>query len=161
MKSKYFNIYIAAIAASMLLYSCSTTSKLGKDDILYTGVKAVEVETPDNSKFPAGVKSSLDEAVAVKPNNSLLGSVSVRSPIPLGLWVYNHWPNPPKGFKHWVYEKLAKEPILVSDVRPEVRVHMLDEILDNNGYFSGHSSYELVKKKNKKNEKFYLTIKNL
>lgn len=150
MKSKYFNIYIAAIAASMLLYSCSTTSKLGKDDILYTGVKAVEVETPDNSKFPAGVKSSLDEAVAVKPNNSLLGSVSVRSPIPLGLWVYNHWPNPPKGFKHWVYEKLAKEPILVSDVRPEVRVHMLDEILDNNGYFSGHSSYELVKKKNKK-----------
>ncbi|WP_439711476.1 BamA/TamA family outer membrane protein, partial [Duncaniella muris] len=31
-----------------------------------------------------------------------------------------------------------------------VRVHMLDQILDNNGYFSGTSSYELVQKRNKK-----------
>lgn len=38
----------------------------------------------------------------------------------------------------------------MADVRPEVRVHMLDQILDNNGYFSGTSSYELVQKRNKK-----------
>lgn len=86
----------------------------------------------------------------MKPNNALLGSASVRYPFPLGLWVYNNWPNPPKGLKHWIYEKLASEPVLVADVRPEVRVHMLDQILDNNGYFSGTSSYELVQKRNKK-----------
>lgn len=149
MKLKKYTVYIASILV-VALHSCSTTSKLGKDDILYTGVKGVDIITPDNSKFPTGVRSSLEEAVAVKPNNALLGSSSVRSPIPLGLWVYNHWPNPPKGFKHWIYTKLAKEPILISDVRPEVRVHMLDQILDNNGYFSGLSSYELVQKKNKK-----------
>lgn len=86
----------------------------------------------------------------MKPNNALLGSASVRYPFPLGLWVYNNWPNPPQGLKHWIYEKLASEPVLVADVRPEVRVHMLDQILDNNGYFSGTSSYELVQKRNKK-----------
>ncbi len=138
------------ISLTLLVASCSTTRKIGKDEILYTGLKGVEVQTPDNSKFPADVKSSLTEAVAVKPNNSLLGSPSVRYPFPLGLWVYNNWPNPPKGFKHWIYNKLVAEPVLVSDVRPEVRVHMLDQILDNNGYFSGTSSYELVQKKNKR-----------
>lgn len=149
MKLRNFKKYIGILAA-VYLTACSTTSKLGPDEILYTGVKGVEVTTPDKEKFPEGVKSSLDETVAVKPNNALFGSSSVRSPIPLGLWVYNHWPNPPKGFKHWVYTKLAKDPVLISDVRPEVRVHMLDQILDNNGYFSGTSSYELVQKKNKK-----------
>ena len=138
------------ITVCILVASCSTTRRLGKDDILYTGLKGVDISTPEGEKFPDDVRSSLTEAVAVKPNNSLLGSPSVRYPFPLGLWVYNNWPNPPKGFKHWIYNKLVAEPVLVGDVRPEVRVHMLDQILDNNGYFSGTSSFELVQKKNKK-----------
>lgn len=138
------------VVASLLLAGCSTTRRIGEDEILYTGLKGVDVTTPDNEKFPEGVRSTLTEAVSVKPNNSLLGSASVRYPFPLGLWVYNNWPNPPKGLKHWLYEKLAATPVLVSDVRPEVRTHMLDELLENNGYFSGTASYELVKKRNKK-----------
>ncbi len=141
---------MAALAAAVLATGCSTTKRLGKDDILYTGLKWVDITTPGHEPFPAGVASTLEEAVSVKPNNALLGSAKYRIPIPYGLWVYNNWPNPPKGFKHWIYEKLAEEPVLVSDVRPEVRVHMLDKLLDDNGYFSGTSSYELVQKKNKK-----------
>lgn len=150
---------LAYISAGILLAACSTTSRLGKDDILYTGLKGVDVQTPGAEKFPDDVKSSLTEAVSVKPNNSLLGSASIRYPFPLGLWVYNHWPNPPKGFKHWIYNKLASDPVLVSEVRPEVRIHMLDEILDNNGYFSGTSSYELVQKKNKKKASILYTVR--
>lgn len=141
---------IIYVCAAFLLAGCSTTRRIGDDEILYTGLKGVDVQTPGKEKFPEGVRSTLTEAVSVKPNNSLLGSPSVRYPFPLGLWVYNNWPNPPKGFKHWVYEKLAATPVLVSEVRPEVRVHMLDQLLDNNGYFSGTSSYELVQKRNKK-----------
>lgn len=143
-------IIICLSVVSVLLSGCSTTKRLGKDDILYTGLKGVEISSSEEKKFPSDVRSSLTEAVSVKPNNALLGSASVRYPFPLGLWVYNNWPNPPKGLKHWIYNKLAAEPVLVSDVRPEVRVHMLDQILDNNGYFSGSSSYELVQKRNKK-----------
>ncbi|HUN20999.1 MAG TPA: BamA/TamA family outer membrane protein, partial [Muribaculaceae bacterium] len=50
------------------------------------------------------------------------------------------------------------EPVLVSDVRPEVRVKMMDEILDNNGYFMGGASYELVKGKNKKKAKILYRV---
>lgn len=145
---KYRLIYI--ITVSIILYGCSTTRRIEDGEILYTGLNGVEVSTPDNKKFPAELKATLTEAVAVKPNNALLGSSSVRYPFPLGLWVYNNWSNPPKGFKHWLYEKLAATPVLVSDVRPEVRIHMIDQYLDNNGYFSGSSSYELIKKRNKK-----------
>lgn len=145
---KYRLLYIITIC--FILWGCSTTRRIEDGEILYTGLKGVEVSTPDNEKFPAELKATLTEAVAVKPNNALLGSSSVRYPFPLGLWVYNNWSNPPKGFKHWLYEKLAATPVLVSDVRPEVRIHMIDQYLDNNGYFSGTSSYELIKKRNKK-----------
>lgn len=141
---------ITSCIIGLIFVSCSTTRRIGNDEILYTGLKGVDIETVDAEKFPSGVRSSLTEAVSVKPNNSLLGSASVRYPFPLGLWVYNNWPNPPKGFKHWIYNKLVAEPVLVSDVRPDLRIHMLDQILKNNGYFSGSASYELVQKKNKK-----------
>lgn len=50
---KHRIIYIiAAIVAAMLATGCSTTKRLGKDDILYTGLKGVDIETPDGEKFP-------------------------------------------------------------------------------------------------------------
>ena len=133
-----------------VMASCSTTRRLPEGEILYTGVKKVDYQTDRDTRLAEGVSDDISEAVKVKPNNSLLGSASIRYPFPLGLWVYNNWPNPPGGFKHWIYEKLSTEPVLVSDVRPEVRTQMIDQILDNNGYFRGTSSYELVSGKNKR-----------
>lgn len=133
----------------LLAASCSTTRRIPADEILYTGVKKVAITTAAGEKLADGVGSDINEAVKVAPNNCLI-SPSLRYPFPIGLWVYNNWSNPPKGFKHWLYEKLVEEPVLISDVRPEVRVRMIDEILDNNGYFSGKASYELVQGKNPK-----------
>ncbi len=62
------------------------------------------------------------------------------------------------GLKKWFYNKFAEEPIVVSDVRPEVRTKMIDEILDNNGFFRGHSSYELVSGKNPRKAKILYKI---
>ncbi len=155
MKSLRYIIYIAAL---LIVAACSTTRRLPEGEILYTGVKSVDVKGVDGAKVPSAVTEALDEAVAVKPNNPLFGSAYYRVPFPMGLWVYNNWDNPPKGFKHWLYEKLVAQPVLVSDVRPEVRVDMLDQILDNNGYFSGHSSYELVQGKNPKKARIRYNI---
>ena len=134
----------------LLLPSCSTTRRIPDGELLYTGLKGVNVTTPDGEKFPQSVTEQLTEAVSVKPNNPLLGSASVRTPFPIGLWVWNNWNPNSKGLKHKLYEKLVRKPVLVSDVRPELRVHMLDNILDENGYFSGSVDYELVKPRNKK-----------
>lgn len=137
-------LFLTAVASS-----CSTTRRLGPDDILYTGVKKIDYQVADSVRLPGSLTSDIFDVVNVKPNNALY-SPYVRWPFPLGLWVYNNWPNPPKGLRHWLYEKLVSEPVLISDVRPEVRVHMIDQMLDNNGYFRGRASYELVKGKNPK-----------
>lgn len=131
--------------------ACSTTSRLTDGEILYTGVKAVDVaKMPDGKDVPSDVRSAIEAAVAVKPNNPLFGSVKYRSPFPIGLWVYNHWSDSTHGLKGWLYRHLVSEPILVSDVRPHVRTEMIDEVLDNNGFFHGKASYSLAQKKNKK-----------
>lgn len=149
---------IVLVAIAMLSASCSTTRRIPEGEILYTGVKKINVEPVSGYKVPSSVSDALSDAVHVKPNNSLFGSASVRYPFPLGLWVYNNWSNPPKGFKHWLYEKLVEEPVLVSDVRPEVRIKMMDEILDDNGYFQGKATYELVKGKNPKKAKILYNV---
>ncbi len=145
---KRFIKILIIVPTVLVLWACSTTRRIPDDDQLYTGIKSINYR--DSAYVPAALKSEISEAVFVKPNNywSLLGW---RYPFPLGLWVYNNWPNPEKGFRHWIYEKLARDPVLVSDVRPEVRTQMIKQLLDNNGYFASSVTYELVPgKKNKK-----------
>ena len=105
---------VIALLLALTVASCSTTRRLGADDILYTGVKKVEYNHPDSTPLPSGVTSDIFNVINVKPNNSLY-SPYVRWPFPLGLWVYNNWPNPKKGLRHWLYEKLVAEPVLISD----------------------------------------------
>ena len=153
---KYLLVYTAVMAVLMAA-SCSTTRRIPDDEILYTGVKGITIAPSDSMKVPAAMASSIKSAVDVAPNN-YWKLVGWRYPFPLGLWVYNNWPNPKSGFRHWLYEKLAEEPVLVSDVRPEVRTHMIEQILDNNGYFRGTATYSLVQGKNRKKAKIHYDV---
>lgn len=143
----------------MIAASCSTTSRLGKDDVLYTGVKKIEyVPKGAQKSIPSGVKEKISDAVDVPPNN-YIGWLGMRSPLPIGLWTYNHWKQPEKGWKRKLYDKLVEEPVLVSDVRPQLRVKMIENELADNGYFNNSASYELIhNKKNSKKAKIAYTI---
>jgi len=115
----------AALLASVMLSSCSTTKRIPDGELLYNGLR-MNVDTPDGKPMPGGVKSDMVKSVNVKPNNPIpLISPYRRTPFPIGLWVYNNWNDSAKGLKGWLYDKLVSEPVLVSDVRPEVRVKML------------------------------------
>ena len=150
----------AGMAAGFVasLQSCSTTRRLPEGEILYTGVKKVDIQSDSASGVPSAMASAIRTSVDVAPNN-YFKLLKWRYPCPLGLWVYTNWPNPEKGFKHWIYEKLVEEPVLLSDVRPEVRTHMIEEILDNNGYFRGTATYSLVQGKNKRKAKILYDVK--
>ncbi len=142
---------------SMILGACSTTKRIPQDELLYTGVKKIDIVPFQDEKLPEGLQSQVKEAVNVAPNNSLI-SPYMRYPFPLGLWVYNNWSNPPSGFKHWLYEKLVEEPVLISDVRPEVRTKMISEVLANNGYFRGNATFELLKERNPKKARIIYNV---
>lgn len=146
--------FVAAAVLAAILAACSTTKRLGPDETLYTGVKKFDIAHAGKEKLPDEMVAELKKTINVTPNNPLpfkLMSPYWRSPLPIGLWVYNNWNDSAKGLKGWLYRKLVEQPVLISDVRPEVRVKMLEDILDNNGYFGSKASYELLY--DKKNDK--------
>jgi len=142
--------FLLCATGILVITGCSTTKRIPEGEMLYTGIKKVKIIPPEGEKTPSGIASEINEAVAYPPNYAILGSSSLKFPLPYGLWVWNNWPNPEKGFKHWLFKKLATEPVLVSDVRPQLRVKSVDDLLDDNGYFRGKASYELVQGKNPK-----------
>lgn len=157
------NIYIsrlrlifATMAVALIVTGCSTTSRIPEGELLYTGLKGVKYEMPKTEQLGEGVEEHIGDAVNVKPNNAI--TASIRYPFPLGLWLYNHWDPPKKGPKRWFYNEFVREPVLVSDVRPQVRVKMIDQILENNGYFRGSASYDLIKGKNTKKARILYSV---
>ncbi len=152
--------HIIPLVLMLILASCSTTRRIDDDEQLYNGIKKIEyvsIDGCEKEKVPAGVREQVTEAVFVRPNNywKLIGG---RSPFPLGLWVYNNWKYSETGLRHWLYEKLVEQPVLVTDVRPEVRTHMIDQIMEDNGYFRANTSYQLISGRNKKKAAVQYTI---
>lgn len=154
------NITLGRLSSTILLTvlliliaaSCSTTRRLTDDETLYTGVNKFKVNPTDGEKLPDEMVANMKKVINVKPNNPMpFLSPYVRTPFPIGLWVYNNWNDSASGLKKWLYEKLVKQPVLVEDVRPEVRTEMIENILDQNGYFGSTATYELqYDKRNKK-----------
>ena len=75
-----------------ILAGCSTTKRLADGEVLYTGVKKFSINAADGEKLPDGMVTDLKSAIDVKPNNPMpFMSPYVRTPFPVGLWVYNNW----------------------------------------------------------------------
>lgn len=142
---------LATVIFAMLLVSCSTTSKLGENDVLYTGVKHLKYHE-DSVKVDEGVKKDIFTAINVRPNNPFY-SPYYRTPFPIGLMIYNNIDENATGFKGWLYKHFAAKPVLMRRVNPQSRVDMINTILHNNGYFTSSASYQLHPRKNPKKAK--------
>ena len=139
------NLHIVVCAFALLFVTgCNTTSRIAEGEVLYTGVKKMEVKSDGEEEVPEYIISEVKQPISVAPNNAMI-SPYVRWPFPLRLWVWNKMYTPKeKGFKHWIYNKVAKDPVLISTVQPEVRLKVAGHILDNYGYFGSTSRYELL-----------------
>lgn len=143
----------------LLFFSCSTTKKLTDGEVLYIGVKKMKIETPPKLKLKGPEKSALTSPMSYPPNNPLFAPY-VRSPFPIGLWVYNWHIKKEKGLKWWLYRKLAKEPVLISDVQPELRLKMVENNMKDFGFFGLESRYEIIpRKRNPKKAKISYWVK--
>ena len=148
---KYINV-VSALFIALLAASCSTTSKLGENDVLYTGVKHLKYHEEEGVKVDEGVKTDIFTAINVRPNNPLY-SPYYRTPFPIGLMLYNHIDEDATGFKGWLYKHFAAKPVLVRRVNPQARVDMINTILRNNGYFTSSATYTIHPKKSPKKAK--------
>lgn len=129
---------------SLAIMSCSVTKNLPEDEILYTGIEKVVVHGMDSTAAGESTLEEIRAALDYPPNNSLLGSSSVRLPLPFGLWMYNTFVNKKGAVGKWLFDKLAAKPVYITNVNPDVRVRVAQNLLKEYGYFQGKASYETI-----------------
>ena len=84
------------------------------------------------------VLEEVEGALAYAPNNSLFGSSTMRTPLPIGLWVYNSMGGREhKGLKKWFFNVFGATPRTVSMAAPLTRTKVAQNVLQNYGYFQG------------------------
>lgn len=151
MKNKFrINSASVILLAVLTLWvvSCSTTSRLAPDETRYTGMGKFDVIAPEGVKLPSSLESELKTTGETDANDYIIAPFIK---IPVGLWVYNNWNDSAKGLKGWLYRKLVKDPVLVDEVKPNLRAKIMEQLLDDNGYFGSQVSYNI--EPDKKNDK--------
>ena len=132
----------------MLFSSCSTTRNLPEGEILYTGIRKIEIQHKDSTKAGQTALEEIEAALAYPPNNALLGSSSIRTPFPFGLWIYNAFVKKEGKLGKWIFNNLAAKPVLISTVNPDVRVKIAQNLLREYGYFNGTTAYTTIPNEN-------------
>ena len=122
--------------------SCSTTKHLPEGEILYTGQKPMIVLNRSTSPVGEITLEEVEAALATAPNNSFLGSSTMRTPFPIGLWFYNGFQQYERGGGRFLFNKFAAKPVLMSAVNPDIRVKAAHNLLRDYGYFNGRVSYQ-------------------
>ena len=149
---KIYPLLLILIVGAVVHTGCSTTKRLGPGEVLYTGVKKIQINPTDKEKLPSELVGNIKETLAVDPACPLpFVSPYVANPFPFGLWVYNSIPDSARGLKGWIYRHFAKPPVTINDVRPEMRMKMVEGVLANNGHFGSTATYQI--EYNKKNPK--------
>ena len=150
---------ILYILSVFVLVACSTTSNLPEDEYLYTGIKEIKVEGKTGSLAEQMVLEEVEGALAYAPNNSLFGSSTMRTPLPIGLWVYNSMGGKEhKGLKKWFFNVFGATPRTISMAAPLTRTKVAQNVLQNYGYFQGKIDYRLIPGKNPRTQKIAYDI---
>lgn len=150
--------WILSVCIVFSFTQCSTTKHLPEGEILYTGIKKIQIENRDKSPKGGATLDEVKAAISMAPNNSFMGSASMRTPFPVGLWLYNAFATSEKGIGKWIFEKLAPEPVLISTVNPATRSKVGTNLLRDYGYFNGKVNYEIVETKHPKKQKISYII---
>ncbi|MBM6993362.1 MAG: BamA/TamA family outer membrane protein [Prevotella sp.] len=137
----------------LLLAGCSSTKSIPDGDQLYIGLDKIKYNAPEKGEHFTATQVELEAALATAPNASLFGSSSIRSPFPIGLWIWNEFAGSKDGIGKWLLNSFGSKPILMSWVNPELRASVAKEVLRAHGYFRGNVTHEILTQKNPKKAK--------
>lgn len=116
------------VLVMVLASACSNTKYLKGNQQLYTGA-TVKIESAEKVAGKKALRSELSELLRPKPNSSFLG-------LKIKLWAYNIAGNPTgKGLRYWLKNKFGEPPVLASLSAFEKNRSILQNRLENRGYF--------------------------
>lgn len=156
MKKQYRNkISGLLLLLAGVLTACSTTANLPENEILYGGIEKIRIAHEDKGDHAEEAKTEVLAALEAAPNGAFMGSSTVKTPFPIGLWIWNAFVNDQEeGLGKWVFNTFSKQPVLISSVNPTLRARMASNALQNFGYFRSSVKSEIIPdKKNPKKAK--------
>ena len=148
----FFAFTLLVLLLSFIV-GCSSTKSIPEGDQLFTGLSKITYEAPERGKHFVAVQEEVEAALATAPNGSLFGSSSLRSPFPIGLWVWNAFVNDSDAVSRWLLNSFGSRPVLMSWVNPELRASVARQVLRAHGYFRGDVSFNVITQHNPKKAK--------
>lgn len=136
-------IILFFVIAILFFISCNTTKLVPKGDALYTGAT---IKVQDSTLSKSEKKKVVEQATGLpqpKPNSKFFG-------IPFKLILYNMGGDTSKhSFIRKFFRKAGRPPVLLSTVNLNYNVKLLENYLQNLGYFQAIASGDTIVKKKK------------
>lgn len=125
---------------SVFIASCSNTKYLPEGELLYLGGKVTVQDSLITKKQRKTLKSELAGLLRPKPNKKIFG-------LRPKLLIYNlvGTVKKEKGFRHWLKYKVGEAPVLFSQVDLEYNKKLLQNYVENNGYFNARTTADSTK----------------
>lgn len=135
--------YTILLSATLFLFSCSVTKHLPEGEKLYTGA-VVNLDAPGATRREKKVlKTDLQGLTRPRPNTRFIG-------IPIKLGIYNMFRKAKeKSFFGKLRNQYGEPPVLLSNVDLQQNVKVLQNHLENKGYFKAKVSADTVIRKKK------------
>ena len=133
---------IVTLAIILTTASCTGLKALKEGQVLYTGA-TVKIN-PDSAKKVPGekaLKSTLEEMTRPQPNKKVLGMR-----YKLSFYALAGEPKKPKGLRNWIRTKLGEPPVLMSDLRLQNNINILQSHLISKGYLQAAVTGEAIVK---------------
>lgn len=136
-------IYYLAILIG-IISSCSNIKYLPKGESLYTGAEVKITDDYASKSERKSLETELEALLRPIPNTSILG-------LRPKLYIYNiaGTPKKEKGLKHWLKTKVGEPPVLFSQVDLEYNSSLIQNRLENRGYFRARTSADSTEKNRK------------
>lgn len=137
-----FHNIVTLAAITFTVASCTGLKALKEGEVLYTGASVLI--NPDSARKVPGektLKSNLESMTRPVPNKKILGMR-----YKLSFYAMAGEPKKPKGLRNWIRTKLGEPPVLMSELRLQNNINVLQSHLISKGYLQAAVTGEAVVK---------------
>src|SRR5690606_11539848 len=128
--------------ASAVLTSCSVQKYIPEDEFLYTGAE-LDIEKDENVKEFKKVESELENVLRPEPNSKFLG-------VRWGLYFHYKAQDNPNFITCFLDKKMGEEPVYESHVDSQHIEKVLNNRLENQGFFLSDVTSEVIRNEKRK-----------
>ncbi|MCJ7757818.1 MAG: BamA/TamA family outer membrane protein, partial [Gillisia sp.] len=152
MTKKYIHFYLIL---TLLFSACSNLKYLPEGELLYIGGKVDVKGEKISRRERKQLEENLEDLLRPRPNSKILG-------LRPKLYFYNiaGKPKKEKGFKYWLKNKVGQPPVLFSQVNMEYNVDLLQNFVENKGFFNAKTSSDSTTRNKKVTTEYSVTLNN-